>query len=275
MQPREKIRAKVVKTVFFLFFAIYLFPFVWIIITSVKPTPLIMSSPPVFIFQPATEHYVRLHTQWKFFGKVVNSLIISSITVILCLVVSIPAAYFLSRYSFKGRNSTLILILSFRFLPVIAILLPLYLFFRFLRLIDTYVALIAVNLVPNIPFNIWLLRSFFSELPQELDEAAKIDGCGPLMLLLRVIVPIAKPVIAVTAIFTFLFSWNEFFIPLVLSRTRTPTVTLAFAAFEQNFRFDWGAMCAAAVICLLPLFLVVILLQKHIVKGMTLGAVKE
>lgn len=254
---------------------IYLFPFVWVIMTSVKPTALVMSSPPVFLFRPTMNHYQRLHTEWAFFGKVVNSLIVSSGTTALSTIIGMFAAFSLSRFMFKGKNFLPIWILSFRFFPIVAILLPLFLMFKYLKLIDTHIALILVNLIPTLPFSIWLLQGFLEEIPLELDEAAKIDGCGYLVILWRIIFPLAKPGVAVTAIFTFLFSWNEFFIPLALTRTKTNTVTVAFGGFKQQFRFDWGAMCAAAVICLIPLLVIVVLMQKHIIRGMTLGAVKE
>lgn len=254
---------------------IYLIPFIWVIMTSVKPTSLIMSSPPIFAFKPTINHYQRLYTEWHFFGKVVNSLIVSSGTTALSIIIGMFAAFSLSRFMFRGRNFLPVWILSFRFLPIVAILLPLFLMFRYLELIDTYVALILANLIPALPFSIWLLQGFLDEIPLELDEAAKIDGCGYLTILWRIIFPLAKPGVAVTAIFTFLFSWNDFFIPLALTRTKTNTVTVAFGGFKQQFRFDWGAMCAAAVICLVPLLIIVMLTQKHIIRGMTLGAVKE
>jgi len=157
---------------------------------------------------------------------------------------------------------------------MVAVLLALFLLFRFLGLIDSYVGLIMVNLLPNLPFSVWLLHGFLAEIPQEIDEAAKIDGCGDMAILWFILFPIAKSAVAVTAVFVFLFSWNEFFIPLALSKTQTATVSLAFAGFRQHLRFDWGAMSAASVICFVPLWLIIIALQKSITRGITLGAVK-
>jgi len=278
MRYKKFSKTKVVKvTIFmgyFLLVIIYLLPFIWTAITSVKPTPLIFASPPVFKFQPTINHYVRLYTVWDFFSKVWNSLIVSAGTTAICIGVGSIAAFSLARYRI-GKDFLPIWILSNRFLPPVAIVLPLFLMFKFANLLDTHIALILTNLIANVPFSIWILRGFFAEIPHELDDAAKVDGCGEFMTLWKVIFPIAKPAIAVTAIFIFLFSWNEFLIPLALSGTKSMLVPVAFAAFRQKARFDWGAMCAAAVICLIPLGLMVMSLQKHIIRGMTLGAVKE
>ncbi len=253
---------------------IYLLPFLWIVLSSFKPANLIISYPPVTFFRPTLEHFFHLHTPWGFYRKIWNSLIIAGGTATICVFLGIIAAYSLSRHRIKGRNLLLILILSFRFLPMVAVLLALFLLFRFLGLIDSYVGLIMVNLLPNLPFSVWLLHGFLAEIPQEIDEAAKIDGCGDMAILWFILFPIAKSAVAVTAVFVFLFSWNEFFIPLALSKTQTATVSLAFAGFRQHLRFDWGAMSAASVICFVPLWLIIIALQKSITRGITLGAVK-
>lgn len=234
-----------------------------------------MAYPPVFKFNPTLHHYVRLHTHWLFYKKMWNSFIIAIGTTGISILVGSFAAYGLSRFKFWGSGFLSTWILSNRFLPTVAILLPLFLFFRSTNLIDTHLGLILANLLPNVPFSVWLLRSFFAEIPRELDEAARVDGCNSFAILWRIVFPIARPAIAVTALFNFLFTWNEFFIPLALSRTKAMPVTVAFAAFRQHIRMDWGGMAAASVVCFLPLFAVTLLFQQHIVRGMTLGAVKE
>jgi len=270
---RRGSKAILVSILFFLL-CIYLLPFLWVVLSSLKPATLIISYPPVMFFRPTLEHFFSLHTPWNFYRKIWNSLIIAGGTTVICVFLGITAAYSLSRYRIKGRDSLLIWILSFRFLPIVAILLPLFLLFKSLKLVDSYVGLIMANILPNLPFSVWLLHGFFAEIPREIDDAAKVDGCGDMTILWRILFPIAAPAVAVTAVFVFLFSWNEFFIPLALSRTQTVTVSLAFAGFRQHLRFDWGAMCAASVICLVPLWLIILALQRYIIRGMTLGAVK-
>lgn len=255
-------------------FFIYLVPLIWIVMTSIKEASLAMANPPVFLFQPTIDHYVRLHTEWEFYGEIWNSLVVSSATTAICIVVGLLAAFALARYRI-GKDWLPILILSYRFLPAVAILIPLFLMFRSLRLLDTYPGLILAYLVPNLPFSIWLLRGFITDIPRELDDAAKVDGCGPVGVLFRIVLPLMAPAIAVVAIFVFLFSWNEFFVPLILSRRNVVPVAVGFASFKMKEYYDWGAMSAGAVVSLIPLFLMVILVGERIVRGMTLGAVKE
>ncbi len=255
---------------------VYLLPVSWVGITSFKPQKLIASWPPAFIFKPVIDNFVRLHVEWQFFSKLFNSLVIATGVTIICIVIGAMAAYALARLKIKGKNFILLWILSHRFLPIAAILLPIFLLFgRTLKLIDTYAGVILPMCLPNLAFSIWIMQSFFSEIPLEIEEAARIDGCSNWQILWRVIFPIAKPAIAVTALFVFLFSWNEFFIPLVLTRIKVPTVTVAFSSFRQYDRMDWAGMSAGALVCLGPLLLMVVLLHKHIVRGLTMGAVKE
>jgi len=261
-------------TVTFVVFFIYLLPLLWAVMSSIKDSSLIIAIPPVFLFKPTFSHYLRLHTEWIFYGKMWNSFVVSSITAIICVVVGLPAAFVLARYRL-GKDWLSIWILSNRFLPIVAILLPLFLMFRTWRLLDTYIVLILVYLIPNLPFSIWLLRGFISDIPIDLDAAARVDGCGSIGVLFRIILPLTSSAIAVVAIFVFLFSWNEFFIPLVLTNRNVVPVSVSFAGFKMKEWYDWGAMTAGAVVCLIPLFLMVMVLGQRIVRGMTLGAVKE
>lgn len=276
---RVNSRAKqyVQKAGYILLILIYLIPVIWTGMTSLKPTSIIMARPPIFFFKPTLEHFISLYTEWEFFGKFWNSIVVSSVTTIICIVLGSLTAYSLSRYKhrLKGGSAFIpIWILSNRFFPLVVIVLPLFIFYKTLGLLDTYPALIIANLLPNLPLAVWLLLGFFNEVPQELDDAAKIDGCGDMGVIRRVLFPVAKSAIAVTAILVFLFSWNEFFIMLTLSRKEASTVMVAFAGFKQHYRFAWGAMSAAAMVCLLPLLAIVTIFHKHIVRGMTLGAVK-
>jgi len=255
---------------------VYLLPVFWVGITSFKPGKFITSWPPMFLFKPTLDNFVRLQTQWHFFNKLFNSLVIASGVTGICIGIGALAAYALSRLKIKRKDLILLWILSHRFLPIAAILFPIFLLFgRTLKLTDTYLGVILPLCLPNLAFSIWLMQSFFSEIPVEIEEAGRIDGCSNWQLLWRVVFPIAKPAIAVTALFVFLFSWNEFFIPLVLTRIKVPTVTVGFAAFRQYDRVDWGGMSAGALVCLGPVLLMVVLLHRHIVRGLTLGAVKE
>jgi len=261
-------------TVTFVVFFIYLLPLLWIVMSSIKDSSLIIATPPVFLFKPTFSHYLRLHTQWAFYEKVGNSFVVCSITTIICVVVGLPAAFVLARYRL-GKDWLPIWILSNRFLPTVAILLPLFVMFKTWRLLDTYIALILAYLIPNLPFSIWLFRSFISDIPMDLDDAARVDGCESIGVLFRIVLPLVSPAIAVVVVFVFLFSWNEFFIPLVLTNRNVVPVSVSFASFKMKEWYDWGAISAGTVVCLIPLFLMVMVLGRWIVRGMTLGAVKE
>jgi ABC-type glycerol-3-phosphate transport system permease component len=256
-------------------FLIYIMPFLWILLISFKPLALIKVPPrESLLFTPTFDNYIRLHTQWGFFNNVRNSLIISGGTTLLNLAVGLFAAFALVRYRLKGGNFVAIWILSQRFLPVVAILLPMFIFYQRLNLENTYQGLIIANTVATLPFTIWLLRGFLAELPTELYDAAEVDGCGEWGVMRRIVFPLSRPALGVTGVFSFLFSWNEFMIPLTLARPETATVTLGFAAFRQQFRTDWGAAAAATIVTIIPLYIVIALLQENIIRGLSMGAVK-
>lgn len=256
-------------------FVLYILPFLWILLASFRPQELIKVSPrEALAFEPTLDHYIRLHTEWRFFDKLRNSFIVSGVTTLLNLLLGSLAAFALVRYRLKGKDFLAIWILSQRFLPVVAILLPLFIFYQRLNLIDSYVSLILANTAATLPFSIWLLRGFIADIPADLYDAAEVDGCDELRVVRHVLLPLARPAIGVTAAFCFLFSWNEFMIPLVLARGNTATATLGFAAFKMQFQTDWGAATAATVVTIIPLFILIAFLQENIIRGLSMGAVK-
>jgi multiple sugar transport system permease protein len=271
----QKILVVVASILGVVFFLLYVLPFLWILLTSFKPLALIRVPPrEAFAFEPTLDNYIRLHTEWEFFHKIRNSFIVSGGTTLLNLILGILAAFALVRYRPRGGNFVSVWFLSQRFLPIVAIMLPMFLFYQRLKLIDTFLGLIMATTVATLPFTIWLLQGFLAEMPRELYDAAEVDGCTEWGILRYVTIPLARPAIGVVAAFCFLFSWNEFMIPLVLARPDTATVTLGFAAFRQQFRYDWGAAAAATVVTIIPLFIVIALLQENIIRGLTMGAVK-
>jgi multiple sugar transport system permease protein len=256
-------------------FVLYILPFLWILLASFKPQELIKVSPSeALVFKPTLDHYIRLHTEWRFFEKMRNSFVVSGMTTLLNLLIGGLAAFALVRYRLKGKDFLSVWILSQRFLPVVAILLPMFLFYQRLNLIDSYISLIMANTAATLPFSIWLLRGFITDIPSDLYDAAEVDGCDEIGVVRHVVLPLARPAMGVTAAFCFLFSWNEFMIPLVLARGNTATVTMGFAAFKMQFQYDWGAATAATVVTIIPLFILIALLQENIIRGLSMGAVK-
>ena len=253
---------------------LWLFPIYWIFLTSFKTPLLINEKVPVFWFTPTLENYQHLFTEFKFASILRNSLIVTATTTFIVIVLALLAAYALSRIDVPGGKHVALWMLSLRFMPPIAIVLPFFIAWQRVGLTDTYLGLILIYVAFNLPFAIWLLRGFLVEVPRDLDEAATLDGLGHLAILRRIILPVLAPGVAVTAIFTFMFSWNEYLMALVLTSREATTVPVTVSKFIQAYSILWGDVGAAATIELLPVLVVVFLLQRHIMRGITLGAVK-
>lgn len=256
------------------FVLLWLFPIYWIVLTSFK-TPLIINEPqPVFWFTPTMENYRHLFTDFDFAKPLLNSLIVTTATTVIVIFLGLLAAYALARLDVPGGKHIAIWMLSLRFMPPIAIVLPFFIAWQRLDLIDTHLGLTLVYVAFNLPFAVWMLRGFLVEVPRDLDEAAMLDGLGHLAILRRIIFPVIAPGVAVTAIFTFVFAFNEYLMALVLTSRNAQTVPVTVSKFIQPYSILWGDVGASATIQLLPILVVVFLLQRHIMRGITLGAVK-
>ena len=254
---------------------IWLFPVYWIVATSLKQKEDIINPIPSFIFNPTLDNYRTIFGPTYTFAHIVlNSFIVAFFVTLLVIILAIPAAYSLARWQTKGSERIANWILSLRMLPPVAVVIPYYVLASRLQLIDTYLVLILVHMAFGVPFAVWLMRGFFAEIPRELDHAAMLDGYSYLAILRKIIIPLATPSIAVTAIFTFIFSWNEFLLALLLTDTNAVTVPVQISKMILAYQVLWGELSAAGVIALLPLLFVVFALQRYIVRGLTLGAVK-
>ena len=260
------------------------FPFVWILLTSLKSPGDILSVPPSFVFTPTLDNYAALvmgeqrgqysSTRPDFPLFFLNSMIISLGAVVLSTLAGIPAAYALARFEFPFKNGFAFVLMSFRFVPFIAFVIPLYLLYQRLGLYNTHAGLIFAYQLITLPFTIWMLRSFFQEIPLEIQEAAKIDGCSWFGVLTRVILPLSLPGLAVTVILGFMFCWNAFNYPLMLAGRQTFPVTVGAIQFISYEQVLWGQMAAATIVAALPQLLLSLMVQKYIVRGLTMGAVR-
>ncbi|MCX7380040.1 MAG: carbohydrate ABC transporter permease [Alphaproteobacteria bacterium] len=260
------------------------FPFLWILLTSLKSPGDIISVPPTFIFTPTLDNYAALvigeqrgqysSTRPDFPNYFLNSIIISGGAVLLSLAAGIPSAYALARFDFPLKGALAFTFMSFRFVPFIAFVIPLYLVYQQLGLYNTYSGLILAYQLITLPFTIWMLRSFFQEIPLEIQEAAKIDGCTWFGVLTRVILPLSMPGLAVTIILGFIFCWNAFNYPLMLAGRQTFPVTVGAIQFISYEQVLWGQMAAATLVSALPQLILSLMVQKYIVRGLTMGAVK-
>jgi multiple sugar transport system permease protein len=252
-------------------------PFLWQISTSFQADSELMASPPHLWPSPATlEHFFNVFVVKNFHRYILNSVIVAGTTTLLCLLFGLFGAYALARFDVRGRFGVLGVILSISMFPQIAIVAPLYLIMTRLELLDTYTGLIVVYLALGLPLVIWVLFGYLHSVPHELDEAAKIDGAGPLRILFRIILPMALPGIVTTGLLAFIAAWNEFMFALAFTSTIDhQTIPVGIANFQNLYYVPWGDLAAASVVVTLPLVLLVLFFQRRIIAGLTQGAVKE
>ncbi len=254
---------------------LYGFPFVYLLLTSFKPPLEAISVPPAVLpTQWTLENYVSALSREGVPAALVNSVITAVLSTALSLVLAVPAAYAITRYRTPSGRVFIVAALVTRMVPTIAVGVPLVEIMRNLGLTDTSFGLAIAHTTISLPLSIWLMASFFEAVPDELDEAAKVDGCSRLQALWRVVIPVVTGGVAVTAIFAFLASWNEFLFALLLTSIRAQTTPIVIANFQSQFGLDWGGMTALAAVYSIPVILLTLLLQRHIVAGLTLGAVK-
>jgi len=251
-----------------------LFPLYWIVQTSLKPAIEQLAIPPIWFPQaPTLSNYITLFRQSDIFNTIVNSMVVTAAATGLALVFGAPAAYVLARHRIGGRALPFA-ILMVRMTPPIAMVLPFFLFAKAFSLLDSYPALVATYVFFTLPVVIWMMLGFFAEVPPELEEAALVDGCSRPRAFLQVVIPLVAPGLAATAILTSLLIWNEFLFALVLTRARTRMLPVLVNLLVTQRTVDYGLMCATGVLMAAPMVLFGLLVQKHLVRGLTLGAVK-
>lgn len=272
-------RRRSTKTLLYILLAVILvlygFPFIYLLLTSFKPPSDAIAVPPSVIPHAWTlENYVAALTKEGVAPALINSVVTALLSTLISLVLAVPAAYAITRYRTPSGRVFVLAALVTRMVPTIAIGAPLVETMRALGISDTSFALAIAHTTISLPLSIWLMASFFEAVPDELEEAAKMDGASRLGALWRVMLPVVSGGLAVTAIFAFLASWNEFLFALLLTSVRAQTTPIVIANFQTQFGLDWGAMTALAAIYSIPVILLTLTLQRHIVAGLTLGAVK-
>ena len=249
-----------------------IFVFVWMILTGLKTGVQNIAYPPEFIFTPTMENFRAVFQQHNFLRYLVNSLIIAGLATGISLALGLPAAYSIAKYR-QGKIGMIILVA--RMTPFVSYLLPWYIIFRYLGLIDTYLALTTTHLIITLPMVIWLMVPFFESMPAELEDAAMIDGCTRLQSFLIIVLPLARNGIATSAIISFIFSWNQFLFSLILSGPKTKTVPVAVYNFISYGKIDWAGIGAAATLIVLPVSVFAFFVRRTIVQGLTMGALKK
>ena len=261
------------RTMIGIYIVFCMFPIFWIGLTSLKSHADINSYPPKFVFTPVLENYQALLSSHDFLGYLLNSILAAGISTLVVMALGIPASYALARYRIGGKGLT-DWILSMRMFPPITMVVPLFLVFRHLRMLQTLEAMIIVYSVMNLPFAIWLMMGFFDDIPREIDEAALIDGCTVWEALWRVNVPAAAPGLASAAVLSIIFAWNEFIFAVIVGGGSAKTLPVAVAGFVTDRAIFWGPMSAASVIAMVPVLIFAMFVQRYLVRGLTMGAVK-
>jgi ABC-type glycerol-3-phosphate transport system permease component len=260
--------------------AVYLFitvaPLVWVLSTSFKPNQEAMSFPPKFLpDHPTLENYFFVLTDSKLVLSLINSLIVSVGSTTLSVTVSALGGYAFARYDFKGKNLLMSIILALFMIPVVINIIPLYIMLANVGLLNSLVALVLTFQILIIPLNIFLLKNYFESLPKELEEAALIDGCSKLGALIRVTIPMSLPGFLIASILSFRFSWNEFVLPVVLANKPDSMIfQVALYQFISLYRIDWGYLTAGINIAIIPVVVLMLIFQKKMIRGLTLGAVR-
>ncbi len=252
----------------------FLFPPIWLFLTSIKTFRDAFAIPPKLFFTPTFENYRNVFEMKQIQTFLLNSIIVSSCSTAVALLIGVPAAYALARFEFAGKKNLSFFILSVRIAPPIMTLFPLYIVFNQLHLIGTRLAVVVMYIVFNLPLAVWIMQIFFRDVAGELRDAALIDGCSEVRVLLSVMLPLVRSGLSATSILCVIQAWNEYLMALVLTSQRSQTMPVAITSFMTYSGIEWGPISAAGVVVMVPMIVFGLMVQKNLVRGLTLGAVK-
>ncbi|TQV78460.1 carbohydrate ABC transporter permease [Denitrobaculum tricleocarpae] len=265
---------------------IYFFPVFWIILTAFKTHNDALAIPPKFVFSPTFENFVAVFSRAYSAGAAAqdtgfalyffNSVFIAGTSVLLALAIGTLAAFGFSRYPLRGNDTYLFIILTTRMLPAIVVIIPIFLMFRVAGLSGTYIGVILLYTAFNLPFTIWMMKSFFDELSPDVEDAARIDGSSDRRVFFKICLPQVKAGLAATAVFGLILTWNEFLFALLLTGVDTRTVPVAMAqTIGGDIGVRWGLLAAIETLFLIPVIVVTFMLQNHLLRGVTFGTIKR
>ncbi len=257
-----------------LIIALCLFPFYWMVTSSFKNGQDILSPTPTFAFQPTLDNYQRALTKFDVLASLQNSLLVALVTTGISLLLGTPAAYAIARFEFKQKRDLWFWFITNRMVSPIVLALPFFIMARNLKLLDTPLVLILIYLTFNVPIVVWICADQFRSIPKELDEAAMLEGYSPFSIFWRIGLPLASPGIAVSAIFSFIFSWNELLYALVLTRNRAQTAPVVATNFMSGYELPWGQIMATGTMIVLPVIVFSLIVSRQLVRGLTMGAIK-
>jgi len=253
----------------------FLMPILWAASISFKTRIDALSIPPKLVFKPTLDHYRSIIKNSNVVHGFYNSIILTFSTLLISMIVGLPSAYAMARYNFPWKRVFLLWILIGLMIPLMALAIPFYIIYQHLGLLDTYAGMIMVYLIIDLPFVVWIMGTFFKQIPREIDEAAMIDGCSQIQTIIRVLLPIAKPGIAAATISCLIATWNEFLFALILTQTKVKTAPVVMSGFLSTSGARWGEMAALSVILMVPAIVFGVTIQKYYIQGLTAGAIKE
>lgn len=253
-----------------------IFPFVWMLVSSVKTSGEILTVPPTFLPRTLTGgHFVDVFAKTRIPRYFLNSTVISIGSTAIALVFALIGAYGFARFRFRGRRFLQSAVLSSQMLPTASIIVPLFIVMRSLGLLNSYLGLILVYLILTLPLSVWMMTGYLQTIPVEIEEAANIDGCSRLGMLARIVLPLALPGIVATGVYCFVVTWNEFLLALSFATDkRVMTLPIGLAEFTKEYVTDWGGLMAASVVMTIPIVIAFFAVQRAFIGGLTSGATK-
>ena len=255
--------------------AIAVFPFYWMVTSSFKTQTDLLASPPVWLFMPTLANYQDIFADDKVMTAVMNSLIVATATTALSVALGAPAAYALARFEFRGKADLWFWFISNRFISPIVLALPVYLLSRQVGLLNTRLALILIYLTFNLPIVVWICTDQFRSIPSDIEQSARLEGANQFQIFWMIYLPLGIPGVAVSAIFAFIFSWNELLYGLVLITSQSlKTAPVVATNFMSGYELPWGKIMATGTIIVLPVTIFALLVSRHMVRGLTMGATK-
>ncbi len=251
-----------------------IFPFYWMVTTSLKTQVVALQSPPLWWFTPTLANYWEVLFEDKVGVALINSLIVASCTTALAVALGCPAAYALARFEFRGKKDLWFWFITNRFVSPVVLAFPVFLISRDLGLRDTHLALILMYLTFTLPIVIWICTDQFRSIPKELDEAALLEGASQWVIFRQICLPLAMPGVAVSAILSFIFSWNELLFAYILAPKNAKTAPAMAVTFMEGYSVPFGKIMATSTLIVIPVLIFALLASKHLVRGLTMGAVK-
>lgn len=254
--------------------ALCVFPFYWMVTTSLKTQIVALEAPPVWLFEPTLDNYREALFEDGVLWTLANSLLIAVSTTVLALVLGVPAAFALARFEFRGKRDLWFWFITNRMVSPIVLALPFFLIARNLGILDKHITLILIYLTFNLPIVIWIVTDQFRGIPYDLDQAARLEGASQFRIMRSICLPLAMPGIAVSAIFSFIFSWNELMFGLILTRSEAKTAPAMAVSFMEGYNLPYGKIMATSTLIVIPVLIFALLASKQLVRGLTMGAVK-